>query len=158
MGGLEARAVTWAHAGDEVEALLERISRWAEQRHDVRALALVGSWAHGAPRPESDVDLMLLTESPSRYTEHDDWLKELGALRMVRTRTWGAITERRFALQSGLEIDLGVGTPAWASVPECSPTVVRPYTAQPADWEPRLAVCGVDSTKRRGRHRIPQPV
>jgi uncharacterized protein len=35
---------------------------------------------------------------------------------MVRTRTWGAITERRFALQSGLEIDLGVGTPAWATV------------------------------------------
>jgi hypothetical protein len=35
---------------------------------------------------------------------------------LVHTRSWGAITERRFALSSGLEVELGIGVPSWAAV------------------------------------------
>ena len=101
---------------DEVEALIQRFPRWAEQRSDVRALALVGSWAYGAPDMDSDVDVVLLTDAPGNYIEREDWLKELGGVRLVRTLPWGAITERRFTLPSGLEVEVGVGTPAWAAV------------------------------------------
>lgn len=100
----------------EVEVTLRRLVEWAKQRADVRGLALVGSWAYGAPRAESDVDVVLLTNAPSDYTDGDNWLPEVGAVRLVRTASWGAITERRFALPSGLEIELGVGTPTWAAV------------------------------------------
>ena len=100
----------------EVEGLLQRCSRWAEQRIDVRALALVGSWARGAPEMESDVDLVLLTEVPSVYIEREDWFNEFGRGQLMRTLTWGAITERRFRLTGGLEVEFGVGTPAWAAV------------------------------------------
>ena len=101
---------------DEVEGLLQRVSRWAEQRIDVRALALVGSWARGASDMDSDVDLVLLTNVPSQYLEREDWFNELGRGQLVRTLTWGAITERRFRLPGGLEVEFGVGTPAWAAV------------------------------------------
>lgn len=53
-------------------------------------------WAHGAPRDDSDVDVVLLTDSPESCTHRDDWLPEVGGV--------------------GLEIDVGIGTPAWASV------------------------------------------
>ncbi len=105
---------TYERAG-EVEALLECLTHVAEQRPDVRALALVGSWAYGAPHSGSDVDVVLLTESPANYIYSDEWLAALGDVRPVRTLEWGVITERRFALPSGLELDVGVGTPAWAS-------------------------------------------
>jgi GrpB-like predicted nucleotidyltransferase (UPF0157 family) len=62
------------------------------------------------------VDVVLLSTDPARYVERDDWLDEVGAARLVRTLPWGAVTERRFALPSGLEVELGVGTPSWASV------------------------------------------
>ena len=101
---------------DEVEGLLQRISRWAEQRIDVRALALVGSWARDAPDMDSDVDLVLLTDMPSHYIEREDWFNELGRGQLVRTLMWGAITERRFKLPGGLEVEFGVGRPAWAAV------------------------------------------
>ena len=100
----------------EVEAVLQRLARWAAQRRDVRGLALVGSWASGTPRMDSDVDVVLLTDSPSSYVDSDDWLAEVGAVRLVKTADSGAITERRFALPSGLEVELAVGGPAWASV------------------------------------------
>ena len=78
--------------------------------------ALVGSWAGGTPHGDSDLDIVLLTDSPSNYVEHDDWLASLDGVRIVKTAAWGAITERRFALPTGLEVELGVGSPAWASV------------------------------------------
>jgi predicted nucleotidyltransferase len=101
---------------EEVEAVLGRLVRWAGRRDGVRALALIGSWAYGAPREDSDVDVVLLTEAPSDYIEREDWLSEVGAVRLVQTVDWGAITERRFALASGLEVELGVGSPSWASL------------------------------------------
>lgn len=89
---------------------------WADGRSDVRALALVGSWARGAPHADSDVDVVLLSSDPARYIERDDWLDEVGGTRLVRTLPWGALTERRFALSGGFEVELGVGAPSWASV------------------------------------------
>lgn len=99
----------------EVEALLQRLVARLKQRGDVRALALVGSWACEAPHAGSDVNIVLLTNSPSSYVEHEDWLQELGAIHVIRTLRWGAITERLMAFSGGLELDIGIGTPAWAS-------------------------------------------
>jgi uncharacterized protein len=108
--------VVSAARAEEVEAVLRRVTGWAARRPDVRALALVGSWAYGRPREDSDVDLVLLTTAPSAYVDDDGWLPELDAVRLVRTATWGPVTERRVALPSGLEVELGIATPAWASV------------------------------------------
>ncbi len=94
---------------DEVETLLQRVSRWAEQRSDVRALGLVGSWAGGASDLDSDVDVVLLTDMPSYYIERDDWFNALEGGHLVRMLPWGAITQRRFRLPGGLEVEFGVG-------------------------------------------------
>jgi predicted nucleotidyltransferase len=100
----------------EVDALLERATAWAARRRDVVALALVGSYARGADRPGSDVDLMVLTTEPARYLDREDWIGGLGAERLVTTRSWGAVTERRVALPSGLEVEVGLALPSWAAI------------------------------------------
>lgn len=105
---------------DEVEGLLRLAAAWAAGRPDVRALALVGSWARGEARPDSDVDLVLLTDRPARFVGADGWAAELGG-RVVRTAPWGAVTERRVALPSGLEVDVGVAEPGWASADPVDP-------------------------------------
>jgi hypothetical protein len=100
---------------EDVEAVLVRLIAWAQRHADVRALALVGSWASGVPHARSDVDVVLLTQTPSKYIDHDHWIAEVGGA-LVRTATWGAITERRLAVSGGLELDVAVGIPDWASV------------------------------------------
>jgi Nucleotidyltransferase domain len=47
-----------------VGELLERATAWARRRPDIRGLALVGSWARGSARTDSDVDLVVLTTDP----------------------------------------------------------------------------------------------
>jgi hypothetical protein len=81
----------------------------------VRALALVGSWARGRPRCDSDVDLVVLVDEPERYRQEDDWAAELGAGEVLRRREWGAITEHRLALGGTIDLDLGIGPVSWAA-------------------------------------------
>jgi hypothetical protein len=99
----------------EVERLLAAVPGWASGQPDVRAAALVGSWARGTAGAHSDVDMILLTDQPEIYIESDVWLPALGGAEIIRTRRWGKLTERRVVGPSGLEIDVGIATPAWAS-------------------------------------------
>ena len=98
---------------DEVKTLLATLRRWAEGRSDVVAVGLAGSWAHGDARMDSDVDVALVTEDRGPYLEEDAWVRELGGVRLVGTQRWGPMTERRFVMPSGLEVEVGVGLPSW---------------------------------------------
>jgi len=97
----------------EAEEIIDRITRWAAHRPDVIGLLLVGSYARNAARPDSDIDIVLLTTDQTRYL-NDDWANELALGELVRTQSWGPITERRHATASGLEVEIGIGSPDWA--------------------------------------------
>ncbi|MGO9322538.1 MAG: nucleotidyltransferase domain-containing protein [Solirubrobacteraceae bacterium] len=101
------------------------VAAWASARPDVPAIGLVGSWARNEAGAESDLDIVLLTGNPGAYVEDDGWIAELGARSVVRTRRWGAITERRIVLASGLELDVGIGEPSWAATTPVDPGTRR---------------------------------
>jgi predicted nucleotidyltransferase len=109
----------------EVESLLEVVRGWASLRADLRAVALVGSWAKRSARMESDVDLVLVTDDIAAYVRDDAWAAELGAAAVIRTRRRGALTERRLVLPSGLELDVGVVDPTWTSTAPLDPGTAR---------------------------------
>lgn len=109
----------------EVDALIRRSRDWAARRADVRGVALVGSWARDHADHGSDVDLILLVDEPDAYVNDEAWIQELGASSVVRTKTWGALTERRLALVSGLEVDVGVTALSWASTTAIDPGTRR---------------------------------
>jgi predicted nucleotidyltransferase len=106
---------------ERIERLLERVTAWARQRPDVHGVALVGSWARDAAREDSDVDLVVLTDDPDRYVTAEDWSVELGATGIVRTLSWGPLTERRLLLDDGLELEFGVVPPTWAATDPLDP-------------------------------------
>jgi hypothetical protein len=108
-----------------VGQVLELASDWARQRPDIRGLALVGSWARGTARPDSDVDLVVLTTAGDDYLAGDDWTAALGATRIVRTQRWGPVTERRLLLEDGLEVEVNVTGPAWAATDPLDPGTRR---------------------------------
>jgi predicted nucleotidyltransferase len=110
---------------EEVASLAASISTWASQRVDVRAAALIGSWARRSARMNSDVDLLLLTNDVAQYIKSDRWVQELGASAVVRTKRWGVLTERRLVMPSGLEIDVGLAPPSWACTEPLDPGTLR---------------------------------
>jgi predicted nucleotidyltransferase len=121
-----SRAPAFAARRREVEVFIRTAGRWAASREDVDAVAMVGSWARGAARDDSDVDLIVLTDEPERLLVREEWIDELApAASLLRTREWGPIVERRLVLQSSLEIDVGVGLPSWATTTPVDPGTRR---------------------------------
>ncbi|SEP85711.1 Predicted nucleotidyltransferase [Streptomyces sp. yr375] len=98
----------------EMLQVVDRVTRWSGNRSDVVGLLLVGSWARGVARPDSDVDLVLLSTAAARYGDDDAWRRELSLGELVRVQEWGAVTEWRYVTGSGLEVEVGVGSPDWA--------------------------------------------
>ncbi|MEU3506413.1 nucleotidyltransferase domain-containing protein [Streptomyces longwoodensis] len=109
----------------EIDDIIGRITAWCGDREDVVGLLLVGSCARGAARPDSDVDLVLLTTEPSRYVLENTWVADLRLGEVIRTRSWGPVTERRCRTASGLEVELAVGSPDWARTDPVDPGTRR---------------------------------
>ncbi|MFK0294065.1 aminoglycoside 6-adenylyltransferase [Streptomyces sp. NPDC090442] len=111
----------------EMREIADRITRWATGRPDIVGLLLVGSHARNAARADSDVDIVLLTTDRSRYVE-DTWADGLALGELVRTRAWGPISERRYALASGLEVEVNIGSSEWARTDPVDPGTRRVVT------------------------------
>jgi predicted nucleotidyltransferase len=101
-------------ADASVQRFLEAVVDWCSRQSDVAAAALVGSHARGTARPDSDVDIVVVTSDPSAYVDSDDWAPSLAG-EIVLTRRWGVLTERRLRTSAGLEVDLGVVDTSWTS-------------------------------------------
>ncbi len=67
------------------------------------------------PRADSDVDLIVLTDEPSRLLNHDEWQNRFGDVELVRSETFGVLVERRLRLVTGLDIEVGVVPTSWAA-------------------------------------------
>jgi hypothetical protein len=93
------------------ESVAARVAAWAPGRREILGAGVAGS----------GLRLILLVEDATAYTQRADWIHALGATRIVRTERWGSLTERRLALPSGVEVEVGIVEPAWASVVPLDP-------------------------------------
>jgi uncharacterized protein len=103
-----------------VERLIVEISRWVASEPTLRGMALVGSYARGTARIDSDVDLILLTAKveqggSTEWLGEVDW-QSLGvspeASRFVR---YGVMSSHHVRLDNGLEVEFGFAPVTWAS-------------------------------------------
>ncbi|MFD4657085.1 hypothetical protein ACFWP2_15825 [Kitasatospora sp. NPDC058444] len=97
----------------EVAQAVELVRGWAAGVPHVRAVLVVGSWAHGEPTAHSDLDVLVLSSSPGLLRDEDGWLARFGGA-VIRRKTWGAVEERRLRLPNGLTLELNVADLSWA--------------------------------------------
>ena len=104
----------------EADALMTAVADWAAKRDDIRAMALVGSWARGQARRASDLDLLLLSERPADYRRHRRWLREIdfdaAGFRPRRSEgaTYGAVWSLHLHLRPVADVELTFAGCAWA--------------------------------------------
>ena len=102
---------------ERVARLIEAVQSWASARPDVLGVALVGSYARQAAKPDSDVDLVIVCQSPSRYLESEEWIKAFGAPERTAREDWGRATSVRVWYTDGLEVEFGIADRDWGSAP-----------------------------------------
>ncbi|MBM3695129.1 MAG: nucleotidyltransferase domain-containing protein [Actinobacteria bacterium] len=112
-----------------ISALLDGVAAWAAQCPGVGAVALVGSYAGGRARPDSDVDLVVLATDPAVLLGDRGWLHRFGAPESVAVESWGAVTSLRVHYTDGLEVEWGLAAPLWAAVDPLDPGTARVVAA-----------------------------
>jgi len=100
----------------KVVDLLDRACTWAESRVDISAIALAGSHAHGRARPDSDIDLIILSDAPEPLRK-SNWLDVFGASTDISTDQWGILTAHRIRCSYYGEVEVGVAPSSWADIP-----------------------------------------
>jgi predicted nucleotidyltransferase len=55
---------------EDIRDFLDPFLQWASVDEDMQGVALVGSYARGEAREDSDIDLVILTSQPQNYLEN----------------------------------------------------------------------------------------
>ena len=104
----------------EASALVSAVTSWAVRRGDIRAMALVGSWARGDPNQISDIDLLLLSDQVHEYRRDQEWLTGIdfaGAgyrLHSSESASYGVVWSRHVHLLPAAEVELAFAACSWA--------------------------------------------
>jgi len=108
-----------------VQPLLDRVVSWARLVSDVRAIALVGSWARGEARADSDVDLIILVRTPDVLVADTGWTTCAGVPTTTGVEDWGEIRSVRVRYAEGDEVEFGIGSLSWAETSPVDPGTRR---------------------------------
>ena len=92
---------------------IEDFMRWATRRKDIRAAALVGSYAREELEKDSDVDLVIITRTPERYITNTEWARVFGRPITKNIEEYGKVTSLRIWYENGLEIEYGFTNREW---------------------------------------------
>ena len=80
---------------------------------------LVGSYARGSARDDSDIDLVLLTDEPQMVLEALKWIDHFGVVEKHQTEGYGKLTSIRVWYQNGAEVEYGITKgepPTWRNL------------------------------------------
>ena len=105
------------------DEVIKKAKAWAASRNDIRAVALVGSYARGDARPDSDIDLVLLCSDPPRYLEDTRWVSTFGVATATSIEDWGRVQSVRVHYRDGNEVEFGITSTDWAASPPDAGTV-----------------------------------
>jgi hypothetical protein len=98
------------------------VARWAQRQPDVRAAAVVGSWARGTARRASDVDFVFVSARPKARRLSAQWAASLStrafgsALRRRVVRRYGVAWSLHAQLHAGRELELTFVPRSWAAL------------------------------------------
>jgi predicted nucleotidyltransferase len=101
----------------QVKELLNAVVSWAEAKPDILGVALVGSYARGKAKIDSDVDLVFLTLNPKVLIDKPEWINEFGDAKSLKVEDWGLVTSLRVFYQEDFEVEYGITTLEWAREP-----------------------------------------
>jgi predicted nucleotidyltransferase len=100
-----------------IDPFLTELREWARTQADITGVLLVGSHARGQAREDSDVDVVILAQTPERYLEDTSFAQRFGRVTRLEEEDWGRVTSLRVRYESGLEVEFSLTDPGWASLP-----------------------------------------
>ncbi len=100
-----------------LQNIIEALRQWAQEETSIESVILVGSWARGTNRPDSDMDLCILTARREGLLAENHFPSLFGKVRRQQTEYYGTCTSVRVWYEGGTEIEFGLVEPDWIALP-----------------------------------------
>jgi predicted nucleotidyltransferase len=110
---------------DAVETMLADATAWVHSRSDVVGLVLVGSYARGTARADSDVDVVVIVEDAHVLIDDTDWTGLLGAVDSLEREDYGLVQSVFARYVTGIEVEWGITDRRWLATAPLDPDTVR---------------------------------
>jgi len=101
----------------DADNLINQVIDWAISEVDIVGVALVGSHARAEARPDSDIDLVIITSDPTPYIGDMSWIGTFGEVKRYKVEAWGNLTSLRVFFRGGPEVEFGITSREWVAIP-----------------------------------------
>lgn len=106
---------------DTAKKIIKDFTKWADSEENIQAVGLVGSYAIGKERPDSDIDLMIIVKDQDQYINDSSWISKFGTPDKIEDEVWTQLKTKRVFYKDGPEVEFNFDRKTWAN-PEDSGT------------------------------------
>ncbi len=100
-----------------ISHFINQVKKWSNEMNDIDAVLLVGSYARGDEKAQSDVDLVMITTNKEKYLQQR-FFDVFGTVKNYQIEYYGRVTSIRvWYEQNQLEVEFGITTPIWIKKP-----------------------------------------
>lgn len=99
------------------EEFISKLKEYAENTSHIESVLIVGSYARGTNKENSDLDIVIITSNKSDMITNQDFTQEFGEVCKQQTEYYGACTSIRVWYSDGKEVEFGIVEPSWVTIP-----------------------------------------
>lgn len=99
------------------EDFISKLKEYAENSSHIESVLIVGSYARGTNKENSDIDIIIITSNKSEMVTDQLFAQAFGEVHKQQTEYYGACTSIRVWYGDGKEVEFGIVEPSWISIP-----------------------------------------
>lgn len=99
------------------EKFLSDLKEYAESNSNIESVLIIGSYARGTNKENSDLDVVIITSNKSDMITNQHFTQEFGEVYKQQTEYYGACTSIRAWYSDGKEVEFGIVEPSWITIP-----------------------------------------
>jgi len=99
------------------ENFISKLKEYAENTSHIESVLIVGSYARGTNKENSDLDIVIITSNKSEMIANQYFIQAFGEVYKQQTEYYGACTSIRAWYTDGKEVEFGIVEPSWVAIP-----------------------------------------
>lgn len=96
---------------------IKQVKKWMVKQKEIKAAILIGSYARGEERSDSDVDFIIVVDDVNKWISDINWVKSFGRLLSVTVEQFEEVQALRVHYQDTNELEFGFVTEEWLQKP-----------------------------------------